>query len=83
VALLRKGQPDWVNLLLHTPLTDELQHLKVPINFLRAHQEQMEVRNPGKRRSTISLALSADRDSLLRDTRPGGDQLDFNTFVQG
>lgn len=22
VALLRKGQPDWVNLLLHTPLTD-------------------------------------------------------------
>jgi hypothetical protein len=34
VALLRKGQPDWVNLLLHTPETDELQHLKVPVNFL-------------------------------------------------
>ncbi len=82
VALLRKGQPDWVNLLLHTPETDELQHLKVPVNFLRAHQEQMEVRHPGKRRSTISLALSADRDSLLRDTRPGGEQLDFRTFVQ-
>ncbi|WP_313739458.1 hypothetical protein [Pseudomonas sp.] len=82
VALLRKGQPDWVNLLLHTPEGDELQHLKVPINFLRAHQEQMEVRNPGKRRSTISLALSADRDSRLRDTRPGGEQLDFSTFVQ-
>ncbi|MNQ74580.1 hypothetical protein D3C85_893400 [compost metagenome] len=82
VKLLRKGQPDWVNLLLHTPESDELQHLKVPTNFLRAHQEQMEVRNPGKRRSTISLALSADRDSLLRDTRPGGEQLDFRTFVQ-
>ncbi|MBA1201473.1 hypothetical protein G7009_06805 [Pseudomonas capeferrum] len=82
VALLHKGQPDWVNLLLHTPETDELQHLKVPVNFLRAHQERMEVRNPGKRRSTISLALSADRDSLLRDTRPGGDQLDFNSFLQ-
>ncbi len=27
VALLRKGQPDWVNLLLHTPESDELQHL--------------------------------------------------------
>ena len=82
VALLRKGQPDWVNLLLHTPDTDTLQHLKVPVNFLRAHQEQMEVRNAGKRRSTISLALSADRDSLLRDTRPGGEQLDFAPFVQ-
>ncbi|MBV4535016.1 MULTISPECIES: hypothetical protein [Pseudomonas] len=82
MALLRKGQPDWVNLLLHTPESDELQHLKVPINFLRAHQEQMEVRKPGKRRSTISLALSADRDSLLRDTRPGGEQLDFRPFVQ-
>jgi len=82
VGLLRKGQPDWVNLLLHTPASDELQHLKVPINFLRAHQEQVEIRHPGKRRSTISLALSADRDSLLRDTRPGGEQLDFSTFVQ-
>ena len=79
---LGKGQADWVNLLLHTPESDELQHLKVPTNFLKAHLEQMEVRKPGKRRSTISLALSADRDSLLRDTRPGGEQLDFRNFVQ-
>lgn len=83
VALLRKGQPDWVNLLLHTPADDNLQHIKVPINYLRAHLEQLEVRKPGKRRSTISLALSADRDSRLRDTRPGGEQLDFSSFVQG
>ena len=82
VKLLRKGQPDWVNLLLHTPESDDLQHLKVPINFLSAHLEQLEVRHPGKRRSTISLALSADRDSLLRDIRPGGENLDFRTFVQ-
>lgn len=82
VKLLRKGQPDWVNLLLHTPESEELQHLKVPINFLSAHLEQLEVRHPGKRRSTISLALSADRDSLLRDIRPGGENLDFRTFVQ-
>jgi hypothetical protein len=82
VRLLRKGQPDWVNLLLHTPESDDLQHLKVPINFLAAHLEQLEVRHPGKRRSTISLALSADRDSLLRDIRPGGENLGFKTFVQ-
>ena len=81
-GLLRKGQPDWVNLLLHTPDDDTLQHLKVPTNFLRAHQEQVEIRHPGKRRSTISLALSADRDSYLHDTRPGGEQLDFSSFLQ-
>ena len=82
VALLRKGQPDWVNLLLHTPEGDQLQHLKVPRRYLRSHMEQMEVRNPGKRRSTISIALSADRDSLLRDLRPGGENLDFSGFRQ-
>ena len=54
----------------------------MPTNFLKAHLEHLEVRNAGKRRSTISLALSADRDSLLRDTRPGGEQLDFQPFVQ-
>ncbi|MCP3749478.1 hypothetical protein [Pseudomonas sp. SBB6] len=82
VKLLRKGQPDWVNLLLHTPQTDELQHLKVPVNYLQAHLEKMEIRHPGKRRSTISLALSADRDSLLKDLRPGGENLNFAGFKQ-
>ena len=80
--VLPKSVADWVNLLLHTPQTDELQHLKVPTNFLKAHLEQMEVRKPGKRRSTISLALSADRDSLLQDLRPGGENLSFAAFVQ-
>ncbi|MDD0972823.1 hypothetical protein [Pseudomonas fontis] len=81
--VLRKGAADWVNLLLHTPETDQLQHLKVPVNFLKAHLEKMEVRHEGKRRSTISLALSADRDSMLQDLRPGGDNLSFAAFVQG
>ncbi|MFK8331291.1 hypothetical protein M2D63_014865 [Pseudomonas sp. BJa5] len=80
--VLRKGAADWVNLLLHTPETDELQHLKVPVNYLKAHLEKMEVRHPGKRRSTISLALSADRDSLLQDLRPGGENLNFAGFRQ-
>ncbi|MFY9962424.1 hypothetical protein [Pseudomonas sp.] len=80
--VLRKDTPDWVNLLLHTPETDELQHLKVPVNFLKAQLEKMEVRHPGKRRSTISLALSADRDSMLQDLRPGGENLSFAGFKQ-
>ena len=81
VAWLRKNS-DWVNLLLHTPETDQLQHLKVPVRDLRTYQDQMEVRNAGKRRATISLALSADRDSMLRDLRPGGDNLDFSGYRQ-
>jgi len=81
VAWLRKNS-DFVNLLLHSPETDKLQHLKIPVRDLRTHQEKMEVRNPGKRRSTISLALSADRDSLLRDLRPGGENLDFSGYRQ-
>ena len=81
VAWLRTNT-GWVNLLLHTPDGDQLQHLKVPKRYLRSHMEQMEVRNPGKRRSTISIALSADRDSLLRDLRPGGENLDFSGFRQ-
>ena len=81
VASLRNNA-SWINLLLHTPEGDQLQHLKVPVRYLRSHMEQMEVRNPGKRRSTISIALSADRDSLLRDLRPGGENLDFSGFRQ-
>jgi len=80
--VLPKSVADWVNLLLYTPEPDQLQHLKEPVNFLRAHLEKMEVRKPGKRRSTISLALSADRDSLLQDLRPGGENLSFAAFVQ-
>ncbi|PWB32814.1 hypothetical protein DCO48_11850 [Pseudomonas sp. SDI] len=83
VAFIYNGVTDWVNLLLHTPETDELQHLKVPVNFLKAHLESMEVRNPRKRRSTISLALSADRDAKLQDLRPGGNNLSFAAFLQG
>lgn len=81
VAWLRKNS-EFVNLLLHTPESDKLQHLKVPVRDLRTHQEKLEVRNAGKRRATISLALSADRDSLLRDLRPGGENLDFSGYRQ-
>ncbi len=81
VAWLRNGA-GWVNLLLHTPEGDKLQHLKVPARFFSNHLKELEVRNAGKRRSTISIALSADRDSLLRDLRPGGENLDFSGFRQ-
>lgn len=71
VTRLAVGQYEWVHLLLHTPATDELLHLKVPTVFLREKMEGLEVRNQGKRKAALSLELSADKDSYLQDMRPG------------
>lgn len=80
VARLAIGQYEWIHLLLHTPATDELLHLKVPTVFLREKMEGLEVRNQGKRKAALSLELSADKDSYLQDMRPGGTNLDFAQF---
>ncbi|WP_426119357.1 hypothetical protein [Pseudomonas sp. DSP3-2-2] len=79
---LAVGQYEWVHLLLHTPSTDELLHLKVTTVFLRDHMEGLVVRNRGKRKSTVSLELSADKDSFLKDVRPDGANLSFAGFLQ-
>ncbi|AOE64341.1 hypothetical protein LOY64_07400 [Pseudomonas corrugata] len=80
VTRLAVGQYEWIHLLLHTPASDELLHLKVPTVFLREKMEGLEVRNQGKRKAALSLELSADRDSYLQDLRPGGTNLDFAQF---
>ncbi|WPN64830.1 hypothetical protein QMK47_07535 [Pseudomonas sp. P9_35] len=80
VGRLAIGQYEWIHLLLHTPATDELLHLKVPTVFLREKMEGLEVRNLGKRKAALSLELSADKDSYLQDMRPGGTNLDFAQF---
>nr|BFE90884.1 hypothetical protein GCM10020185_14200 [Pseudomonas brassicacearum subsp. brassicacearum] len=77
VGRLAIGQYEWIHLLLHTPATDELLHLKVPTVFLREKMEGLEVRNQGKRKAALSLELSADKDSYLQDMRPGGYQSGF------
>ncbi|EPJ89816.1 MULTISPECIES: hypothetical protein [Pseudomonas] len=79
---LAVGQYEWVHLLLHTPSTDQLLHLKVTTVFLRDHMEGLVVRNRGKRKSTVSLELSADKDSFLKDVRPDGANLSFAGFLQ-
>jgi hypothetical protein len=79
---LQIGQYEWVHLLLHTPSTDQLLHLKVPTVFLRDHMEGLVVRNRDKRNCTVSLELSADKDSFLKDVRPDGANVQFASFVQ-
>jgi hypothetical protein len=82
VSRLAVGQYEWLHLLLHTPSTDELIHLKVTTAFMREHKEGVVIRNEGKRKSTVSLELSADRDSYLKDMRPNGANVSFAGFVQ-
>jgi hypothetical protein len=82
VARLQVGQYEWLHLLLHTPSTDELLHLKVTTAFMREHMEGLVVRNEGKRKSTVSLELSADKDAYLRDARPAGANVSFAAFLQ-
>ncbi|MDH0749644.1 hypothetical protein N5D61_25280 [Pseudomonas sp. GD03842] len=82
VSRLAIGQYEWLHLLLHTPSTDELIHLKVTTRFLREHMDDVVIRNEGKRKSTVSLELSANKDSFLKDMRPNGAHLSFAAFVQ-
>ncbi|AAZ35251.1 conserved hypothetical protein [Pseudomonas savastanoi pv. phaseolicola 1448A] len=82
VPRLQVGQYEWLHLLLHTPETDQLLHLKVTTVFMRDHMEGLEVRNADKRKPTVSLELSADKDSFLKDMRPKGSNLGFAAFLQ-
>ncbi|NWA01625.1 hypothetical protein [Pseudomonas gingeri] len=82
LARLAIGQYEWVHLLLHTPATGELLHLKVPTVFLRERMEGLVVRNAGKRKPELSLELSADKDSFLKDVRPTGAGVGFAQFQQ-
>jgi hypothetical protein len=76
------GQYEWMHLLMYTPGTDQLLHVKLTTAFLREHMEGVVIRNKGQRKSTVSLELSADRDSFLQDLRPNGANLSFAQFVQ-
>jgi hypothetical protein len=82
VSRLAIGQYEWIHLLLHTPATDELLHLKVPTVFLREKLEGLVIRNEGKRKAALSLELSADKDSYLQDMRPAGTNVNFAPFRQ-
>jgi len=82
VTRLAIGQYEWVHLLLHTPDTDQLLHLKVPTVFLREKLEGLVIRNEGKRKAALSLELSADKDSFLKDVRPAGTGVSFAQFQQ-
>ncbi|AXK53322.1 MULTISPECIES: hypothetical protein [Pseudomonas] len=82
VTRLAIGQYEWVHLLLHTPDTNQLLHLKVPTVFLREKMEGLVIRNEGKRKAALSLELSADKDSFLKDVRPAGTGVSFAQFQQ-
>jgi len=50
--------------------------------FLREKLEGLVIRNEGKRKAALSLELSADKDSFLKDVRPAGTGVSFAQFQQ-
>lgn len=82
VGRLGIGQYEFIHLLLHHTTSDELLHLRVPTLFLRTREDDLVVRHKGTRKSTVSLELSADKDSWLRDVRPLGAGVRFAEFLQ-
>jgi hypothetical protein len=55
----------------------------LPVPRLAVGQyEWVHLRNKGQRKSTVSLELSADKDSYLKDVRPLGANLSFAHFLQ-
>ncbi len=82
ISRLKIGQYEFVHLLLHNHITDELHHLRVPTLYFRTHEEGLVTRNKGERKATLSLELSADKDSLFQDVRPTGAGVRFAEFVQ-
>lgn len=82
VGRLAVGQYEFIHLLLHHTQTDALLHLRIPTLFLRTGLDGLVVRHPGTRKATVSLELSADKDSWLQDVRPKGTSIKFAGFVQ-
>jgi len=48
---------------------------------VREKLEGLVVRNAGKRKPEITLELSADKDSFLKDVRPAGAGVSFAQFA--
>lgn len=53
----------------------------MPTAFLREKLEGLVVRNANKRKPEITLELSADKDSFLKDVRPAGAGVSFAQFA--
>ena len=68
-----------LHLLVYQHKGDELFHLKVPTNFFLKNRSGFIIR---EEKGTISLELSAEKATFLKDVRPGSGQLSFKEFLQ-
>lgn len=82
ISRLGIGQYEFIHLMLHHSQTDALHHLRIPTLFLRNQMDGLVVRHRDTRKATVSLELSADRDSWLQDVRPTGSGVRFADFLQ-
>ena len=68
-----------LHLLVYQHKGDELFHLKVPTSFFLKNRSNFIIR---EEKETISLELSAEKATFLKDVRPGSGQVSFTGFVQ-
>jgi hypothetical protein len=70
---------DHLHLLVYQPMGDELSHLNVPTYFFIQNRSGFIIR---EEKGTISLELSCEKATFLKDIRPGSGQVSFIDFVQ-
>lgn len=70
---------DHIHLLIFEPKGNELLFLKVPTRFFIQNRSGFVIRE-GK--GTISLELSCEKETFLKDIRPTSEQISFLEFVQ-
>lgn len=68
-----------LHLLVYQPHGDELFHLKVPTGFFIKNRSGFIIR---EEKETISLELSVDKSTFLKDVRPGSKKISFKDFLQ-
>jgi hypothetical protein len=68
-----------LHLLVYQQKVNELFHLKVPTSFFLNNRSGFVIR---EEKGTISLELSAEKATFLKDIRPGSDKLSFKEFLQ-
>ena len=66
-------------LLVYQPIGDELFLLKVPTYFFIQNRSGFIIR---EEKETISLELSCEKATFLKDKRPGCGQVSFSEFIQ-
>lgn len=69
----------YLHLLLYQNREDEIFHLKIPPSFFIKKRDSFIIR---EEKGTLSLELSTEKATFLKDVRSGSGQISFKEFLQ-